>query len=170
MLETSDDLDSPLRRMLRQKLEAEGFEVTVRNREMQVDMEALMAGRPDPRTLEVMKEAMGGTRSFVEQYDLVLYFANVETASNNTVIRINWKGLGGMGNDAPWFVKELPVLFVSLANPYHLLDVPMIQTFVNAYSAEETTVDAVVAKLMGRSEFTGVSPVDPFCGRWDTAL
>ena len=25
-------------------------------------------------------------------------------------------------------------------------------------------------KLMGRSEFKGKSPVDAFCGRWDTHL
>lgn len=170
VLEENDKIDSPLRTLLKSKLEAEGFAVTVRNRDMQVDMAAMMRGEPDPRTMEVMQEAMGGTNSFVEQYDIVLYVANMETASNNTVVRLDWKGLGGMGNDTPWFVKELPVLFVSLANPYHLLDVPMIQTYINAYSAEPDTVDALMEKLMGRSEFTGTSPVDAFCGRWDTAL
>ena len=25
-------------------------------------------------------------------------------------------------------------------------------------------------KLMGQSEFVGKSPVDPFCGKWDTHL
>ena len=29
---------------------------------------------------------------------------------------------------------------------------------------------ALLDKLMGRSEFKGISPVDAFCGRWDTHL
>ena len=41
----------------------------------------------------------------------------------------------------------------------------MIHTFINAYSNNDYMIEAVVEKLMGRSAFTGVSPVDPFCGR-----
>ena len=61
-------------------------------------------------------------------------------------------------------------MFVSFANPYHLLDVPRIKTFINAYKFKDATVRAVVDKLLGRSPFTGVSPVDAFCGKWDTHL
>lgn len=47
---------------------------------------------------------------------------------------------------------------------------PFIQTYVNAYAANEETIEALVAKLVGGSQFRGVSPVDPFCGypdaRW----
>ena len=57
---------------------------------------------------------------------------------------------------------------VSFANPYHLIDVPQIHTYVNAYTQNEYTIPAVVDKLMGISEFKGTSPVDPFCGRPDT--
>jgi beta-N-acetylhexosaminidase len=31
-------------------------------------------------------------------------------------------------------------------------------------------LDAVVEKLLGRSTFKGHSPVDAFCGKWDTRL
>jgi beta-N-acetylhexosaminidase len=170
VIEDSDHLESPLRQLWKKKLEEQGFEVTVRNRDTNFDMASLMAGKPDPRAMELMMEAFSGVQSFTDQYDLVLYVCNLETSSNTTVIRVNWKGLGGMGNDTPWFVKELPTLFISTANPYHLLDVPMIPTFINAYSSTEVTIDAVIEKLLGRSTFTGISPVDPFCGRWDTKL
>ena len=60
---------------------------------------------------------------------------------------------------------ERPVVFISLANPYHLVDVPMIKTFINGYSNSEYVIDSVMEKLMGRSNFTGKSPVDPFCGK-----
>ena len=45
---------------------------------------------------------------------------------------------------------------------------PQIKNFVNCYDAGEATVDAFLDKLEGKSEFTGVSPVDAFCGMLDT--
>ncbi|MFR2938477.1 hypothetical protein [Faecalibacillus intestinalis] len=32
-----------------------------------------------------------------------------------------------MAANAPWFMQDVPTIFVSLANPYHLFDVPMIK-------------------------------------------
>ena len=57
-----------------------------------------------------------------------------------------------------------------MGNPYHLQDVPMIHTYINGYCHSPYVIDAVVEKIMGRSEFKGISPVDPFCGLWDTRL
>ena len=94
--------------------------------------------------------------------------ANVETASNQTTVRLDWVHL--MAADAPWFVKDIPTMFISLANPYHLVDVPMIKTFINGYSSSEYIVDAVIEKITGKSEFKGISPVDPFCNVWGARL
>lgn len=99
------------------------------------------------------------------KYDLVLYIGNVENASNKTTNRINWYTFFGQGNNVPWFVKEVPTVFASLANPYHLFDVPMIQTYINCYSNNQYVVEALVKKLCGESAFKGISPIDPFCGR-----
>lgn len=107
---------------------------------------------------------------FKSKYDLVFYVGNIENASNKTVARINWHTLFGAGNNLPWFAKEVPAIFVSVGNPYHLFDVPMIKTFVNGYCHSTYVIDAVIEKVMGRSEFKGSSPIDPFCGRWDTRL
>lgn len=104
---------------------------------------------------------------FKKDYDLAVYAFDFPTASNNTVIRLVWKG-ALMGTDTPWFTKEVPTMAISFANPYHLLDVPMIKTFVNAYTGTEFTIPAVMDKITGKSEFKGKSPVDPFCGRIDT--
>lgn len=104
---------------------------------------------------------------FKKRYDLVLYIGNIETASNKTVSRLNWHTMFGLGNNMPWMVHELPVLFVSVGNPYHLLDAPMVQTYINGYCNSEYVIQAVVEKILGRSEFKGKSPVDPFCGRED---
>lgn len=102
------------------------------------------------------------------KYDLVLYIGNIENASNKTVSRINWHTFFGLGNNLPWFVEEVPTMFISVANPYHLLDVPMVKTYINCYSNNEFVLEKVVDKILGKSEFKGVSPIDPFCGREDT--
>jgi beta-N-acetylhexosaminidase len=99
------------------------------------------------------------------QYDLLFYFASLKTASNQTVVRINWAQ--PMGADAPRLIQEIPTLFVSVDNPYHLQDVPRMKTFINAYTGSEIVIAALVEKLLGKSEFKGKSPSDPFCSYWD---
>lgn len=99
---------------------------------------------------------------------LTLYMANYEQASNQTVVRINWAAKHAL--DMPRFVNEEPCVFVSLANPYLLQDVPRIKTYINAYTATRTTIALTLEKLMGKSKFKGTSPVDPFCGLPDTWL
>lgn len=106
---------------------------------------------------------------FKENYDLALYAFDFPTASNNTVVRLSWKG-GLGGSNTPWFTRELPTMAVSFANPYHLIDVPEIKTYINAYTDTEFTIPAVIAKITGKSPFKGINPVDPFCGRIDTTF
>lgn len=103
-----------------------------------------------------------------EMFDLVLYFVDIQTASTKTSLRLSYKSY--VGFDAPWLVTELPTMMVSTANPYHLYDTPQIKTLVNAYNSGDIQLQAVVAKMLGRSAFKGVSPVDQFCGRWDAKL
>ncbi|MNZ71909.1 Beta-N-acetylglucosaminidase/beta-glucosidase [compost metagenome] len=133
------------------KLKEEGFEVTLFNKS-EVDFSAMF----------------GGVKALTDHYDAAVYISNLETHSNQTVVRINWAP--PFGADMPWFIQEMPTMFISVANPYHLIDVPRIPTFINAYSPSNYVVDALIEKLVGRSSFKGVNPVDPFCGYWDTQL
>lgn len=102
---------------------------------------------------------------YVGKYDLIIYFCNLATKSNQTTVRIEW--LNPMGVNVPRYVGSIPTIFVSTENPYHLLDVPMVKTYINTYGINDYTMECLVDKLVGRSEFKGVSPVDPFCGKWD---
>ncbi|MFV0464488.1 MAG: glycoside hydrolase family 3 protein [Lachnospiraceae bacterium] len=133
---------------MKKQLEKNGFEVTVYQKE----------------GFEVMHDSVTGLRS---KYDLIFYVANVETASNKTTARISWHTMFGLGNNMPWMVHEIPTLFVSVGNPYHLLDAPMVKTFVNGYCNSDFVIEAAVDKLLGKSQFKGNSPIDPFCGRED---
>lgn len=104
----------------------------------------------------------------VEKYDLILYLCNLATKSNQTTVRIEW--LNPMGVNVPRFVKSVPTIFVSTENPYHLLDVPMVKTYINTYGMNDYTIPYLVDKLLGRSEFKAKEPVDAFCGKWDTRI
>jgi beta-N-acetylhexosaminidase len=54
--------------------------------------------------------------------------------------------------------------------PYHLADVPQVKTYINAYDSRRANLEVLVEKLMGKSEFKGVSPVDAYCGFVDTHI
>lgn len=103
-----------------------------------------------------------------EDTDLFIYYANFKVSSNQTTIRIVWSDF--LGDSSPKFVYDVPTLFISFSNPYHLIDVPMVKTYINAYTSNDATVRMVVEKLMGRSEFKGTNPVDPFANLWDARL
>ncbi len=131
----------------KEKLETEGFDVSFYNDCVY------------PGVNKSLKE-------FKNETDLIIYYANMKVGSNQTTIRLTWDDF--LGEDSPKYVLDIPTLFLSFSNPYHLTDVPMVKTLINAYTSNNYTVDAVVEKIVGRSEFLGVSPVDPFCGLWGT--
>lgn len=115
-----------------------------------------------------IEDTMIAMEEIRQKYDVIMYFSNVINASYQTVARINWHGM--VAEDGPYYVKEVPTLFVSFGNPYGYVDVPMIRTMINAYHASETTVQAVVQKITGKNPFRGISPVDPFCGMFGAKL
>lgn len=101
---------------------------------------------------------------FKKKYDLVVYVVDMENKSNYVTNRLAWNTMHG-SNSQPWFVKEVPTIMISTANPYHLLDAPMIPVYINTYCNTEFTRKALIDKLCGRSDFKGKSPVDAFCGQ-----
>ncbi len=131
-------------------LEKEGFEVTLF----------------DPK--EMTKRIFHPNAETIGDTDLIIYYANEGTYSNQTTVRLNWMVPDEL--NGPKFLMEVPNIFISVANPYHLQDAPRMKTFINAYTPTEEVLEALVDKLVGRSPFKGVSPVDPFCGMWDTHL
>lgn len=108
------------------------------------------------------------TTDVTERYDLIIYVANLSTKSNQTTVRIEWAQ--PMGANCMHFKNDVPTVFISLENPYHLLDVPRVRTYINTYSSNEILLDELVKKLLGETPFKGQSPVDPFCGKWDARL
>lgn len=168
VIENVADNRSPFAKDIKKRLEREGFKVTLRKRKYPFDPSALTLEKITPAVNKALEEVMCNTEQFVKQYDMAVLVLNMQTASNATVVRVNWNVLFGMGNDLPWYAGEMPLLAVSTCNPYHLLDVPMAHAYINAYTPNEATLDALFDKIMGRSAFKGRSPIDPFCGKIDT--
>ena len=118
----------------------------------------------DYATLERGEIFTAGVGDLKGKFDLSLVAANVATGSNNTTRRLDWVTL--MAANEPWYTRDIPTLFVSFCNPYHMVDAPFISTFINCYNDNQETVEACVEKLTGHSPFVGQSPVDPWCGAW----
>ena len=133
-------------------LEKEGFKVTLFDR----------------KNLDFHEMFEEGVEYMEKKFDLAFYVANVETASNQTTTRLDWIHL--MAADSPWYMKSIPTVFVSTANPYHLYDIPNVSTFINAYTGNQASIDAIMRKVTGKEKFEGKSPVDPFCGDFTTRL
>jgi len=108
------------------------------------------------------------TSDYVGVYDAIVYVANLSTKSNQTTVRIEWAQ--PMGANCPHYIASVPTIFVSVENPYHLIDIPRVKTFINCYNSNDNVLTALIDKLVGRSEFKGQSPIDAFCGMWDTHL
>ncbi len=145
-LGTDDTYDGSLTDLAAEYLTSQGFQV----------------GRYDP-----FADDLHGTRNLPKDR-LTLILCNMPAASNLTAVRIAWCPKHAL--EIPRFVHEEPTAFISFANPYHLQDIPRVQTYINAYSATRATVLLALGKLLGCSPFTGVNPVDPFCGLEDTHL
>lgn len=105
--------------------------------------------------------------NLTDHYDLIINLSDVN--SGGTVQRIVWPASKGTP-DAPFYVHEIPTIFVSIQNPFDLADVPQVGTYINAYDGLTHTMEALAKKLAGESEFTGVSSVDAFCGLVDTKI
>lgn len=153
-------------RQWKELFEAEGFAVTVRDRQVSIGV----ADFADPKSLTpekaaLMHELYRSIEEMKENYDLYVYICNMENESNNTTLRLNWNVCFGLGDDAPWLASEIPVIMISTAYPYHLFDAPMIGTYINSYSGKPDFCRAVMDKITGKSPYYGVSPVDPFCGK-----
>ena len=148
--------------VMKEMLEKEGFEVSIwespAEKIMKLPMEERMAA------IGNVYAAKRPISDLTDNYDLIINLASVNP---NTDQRIQWPASKGTP-DIPFYVNEVPTIFISVLCPFHLADVPQVKTYINAYDNKDVTFKALIDKMLGRSEFKGVSPVDAFCGLGDT--
>lgn len=129
------------------ELEKKGFQVTIFDKE-----------NPD----DPIHYARGKVADLRQQVDVIIYFANVCTSNADSAARISWPGWNRAS--IPLLLQEIPMLLVSVDNPYLLIDMPRVPAYINAYTSDEVTVKALAGKIAGESPFYGKSPIDPFAG------
>ncbi len=92
-----------------------------------------------------------------KNYDLVIVILNLSGTKLSTAMKLDL--LPEIALKSPLYTEEIPSIFISFGNPYHSYDVPMVKTFINAYSSDKYIVEATVKKMFGESEFKGKSPI-----------
>jgi beta-N-acetylhexosaminidase len=147
---------------VKEELEAAGFEVHVFKTADQREA----AGETGMNFMRVLSEEATG--DYAAKYDAALVFANVKGFAQEAAIRIKWSS--PMAAEIPWYVTEVPTVFVSLNQPNHLIDVPMVKTAIHAHAGSREAIRATVAKIQGKSEFQGTFNDNVFCGSFDTRL
>lgn len=152
---------------LKEKLEAQGFEVFIYESPVQKLFKQMQeGGKPDLNLYFAGKSAI---KDFVEGQDLIITLADI-AGGFQPVARPAF-GMTKGGGEIPWYVFELPVIVVGTKQPFVLADIPQSRTYINTYDVLDSTLEALVEKLMkGADAFIGKDPVDSYCGLWDTRI
>jgi beta-N-acetylhexosaminidase len=133
--------------VIKAELEKRGFEVTVNDGTSRVK---------------------GRTLQYRQEVDAALVFADVVGYGAENNYRIRWKV--AMSSDCPWYVHEVPTVFISLNFTTHLHDATMVKCYINAYHNNPEIIKQVIDKLMGESEFKGALNNLVWAGKWQARL
>lgn len=153
----------PVKGIIVQELERAGFEVDVCPNYHDLEVEHGVS----PMNFVKMLNHQSRT-AFVEAHDFALMFFNVKGYAQENEVRIRWSC--NHSCELPWFNEEIPTIGISLNYTNHLIDVPQLHTFINAYAPTIAHIRAVVEKLCGKSAFRGKANETVFCGRWEARL
>ena len=147
---------------VKDELEKAGFEVHVFRTAAQREA----AGETGVDFMSVISEEATG--DYADKYDAAFIFANVKGFAQEAAIRIKWSA--PMAAEIPWYVTEVPTVFVSLNQPNHLIDVPMVKTAIHAHAGTREAIRAAIEKIQGKSDFQGTFNDNVFCDSFDTRL
>lgn len=145
-----------------EELERVGFEVHV----FKTADQRKAAGEEGVNFMSVISDE--ATDDYADKYDAAFVFANVKGFAQEAAIRVKWSS--PMAAEIPWYVTEVPTVFVSLNQPNHLIDVPMVKTAIHAHADSREAIRATVEKIQGLSEFQGTFNENVFCNSFDTRL
>lgn len=153
----------PVKELVVQELENAGFAVDVAPNFHDLEVEK----GPNPANMMVMMDC-GKMEQFRADYDVVFLVINVKGYAQENNVRLRWSC--NHSSELPWYATEVPTIGISLNYTNHLIDVPQVRTFINAYGCNRASIRAAIEKICGRSEFTAVPSDTVFCGKWDTRL
>lgn len=147
---------------LRDRLIAKGFDAFIY--ESPVDKMKKQVEAGEKPSLDLYFAGKNAIKDFVAGQDLIITLCDVSSGRPAY-------GLSKGGGEIPWYVFEIPVVVVGCGQPTMLADIPMARTYINTYDSKDSTLDALVEKLVaGEESFTAIDPIDSFCGLFDTRL
>lgn len=153
----------PVKQVVVEELERAGFIVDVAPNFHDLEVEK----GPNPANMMTMMHC-GKMADFRSKYDVVFLVINVRGYAQENDVRLRWSC--NHSSELPWYATEVPTIGISLNYTNHLIDVPQVRTFVNAYGSTRTSIRAAIEKICGKSEFKGKANDTVFCGKWDTRL
>lgn len=110
----------------------------------------------------------GKTLAYRNNVDAALVFANIIGYAAENNYRIKWGT--AMSNEIPWYVHEVPTVFVSTNFTTHLHDATMVKAYINAYHSNHETIKQTIDKIMGESEFKGAYNDLVWTDKWQAKL
>ena len=147
---------------LRDRLIEKGFDAFIYESPLEQIKQQIARG--EKPNLNIYFAGKNAIADFVAGQDLVITLCDV--ANGRPAF-----GLSKGGGEIPWYVFELPVVAISVNAPTMLADIPQVRTYINAYDSKPSTMEALVDKLLaGKEAFTGIDPIDSFCGLWDARI
>lgn len=153
----------PVKKVVIEELERAGFDVDVCPSYHELEVQNGVSPMNFVRMLNHEPREM-----FIRQHDVVFLFIYVKGYAQENNVRLRWSC--NHSCEMPWYNHEVPTLGISLNYTNHLIDVPQLKTFVNAYGADRTHIRAAIEKICGKDEFRGTPSETVFCGRWETRL
>ncbi|SFQ06178.1 beta-N-acetylhexosaminidase [Butyrivibrio proteoclasticus] len=153
----------PVKQMIIDELTEAGFEVDVCPNYFELELDNGITPMNFIKMLNHEKR-----EKFISQHDLALIVINVKGYAQENNVRVRWSI--NHSCELPWYNEEIPTIAVSLNYTNHLIDLPQVHTFINAYGARRENIKAVIEKMLGQSSFKGKADESVFCGRWDTRL
>lgn len=153
----------PTKQVVIEELERAGFEVDVCPNFHALEIENGVSPMNFVRMLAHSPRA-----DFVKNHDWALIVLNVKGYAQENNVRVRWSCNHSL--ELPWYNEEVPTVAMSLNYTNHLIDLPQVHTFINAYAPNRTHIRAAIEKITGQSAFQGQAEDNVFCGRWDTRL
>jgi beta-N-acetylhexosaminidase len=149
-------------RIAQEELERAGFEVYP----FKTMQQRIAEGETGVAFHTVLRDEANET--YADKYDAAIVFANVSGFAQEATVRIRWSA--PLAAEIPWYVHEVPTVFVSLSLPNHLIDVPMIKPVIHAHAPSREAIRATVEKIQGKSPFQGTFNENVFCNTLGTRL
>lgn len=153
----------PVKQTVVEELQRAGFEVDVCPNYHELELENGVSPMNFVKMLGHQKR-----QEFIDSHDLALIVINVKGYAQENEVRVRWSC--NHSCEMPWYNEEISTIAMSLNYTNHLIDVPQVHTFINAYGSNRAHIRSAIEKMTGTGEFKGKADESVFCGRWDTRL